>query len=238
MAVEQPKKPVGGAFGAFLAEKRPELLKQCAGQKASAVSGMAGDAWKKLSDAQKAPYQKKYEEAKAKFEKDMAAFLAAGGVKEKGAAAQRKERKLAKEGKLPKKKDPNAPKKPTGGGYGQYLNENRAKIAASLPKDHKMTDVGKKAGENWRALPDAQKKKYIDKFEKAMAAYKKELEEYKKKNPDAAEDEEEEEAEAEAKEEVAEKAKSPAKRGRPAKGKDVEAEPAAKKAKKIIKGGA
>eukprot|EP00933_Yihiella_yeosuensis_P062156 TRINITY_DN650_c0_g1_i1.p1 TRINITY_DN650_c0_g1~~TRINITY_DN650_c0_g1_i1.p1 ORF type:complete len:238 (+),score=104.34 TRINITY_DN650_c0_g1_i1:149-862(+) len=237
MGVEQPKKPVGGAFGIFLAEKRPEYLKACAGQKASAVSGMAGAAWKKLSEAQKAPYQKKYEEAKAKFDKDMADFLAAGGVKEKGATAQRKERKLAKEGKLPKKKDPDAPKKPAGGGYGQYLKENRAKIAASLPKDHKMTDVGKKAGEDWRKFSEAQKKPYNDKYEKAMAAYKKEFEEYKKKNP-AAEDEDNDE-DAEAEEKIAEeKAKSPAKRGRgAAKSKDVE-EPKAKKAKKIISGGA
>merc|ERR550537_306982 len=123
MALEQPKKPVGGAYGIFMSEKRPEYLKACQGQQASAVSKMGGEAWKKLSDAQKAPYQKKYEQTKAKFDKDMAAFLAAGGEKTKGVRAQRSEKRKSKEGK--KVKDPNAPKKPTGGAYGVYLAENR-----------------------------------------------------------------------------------------------------------------
>merc|ERR1719265_1362368 len=87
-----PKKPAGGAYGQFLAEKRPEFMKKCAGQPATAVSKMAGEAFKKLSDAQKKPYEQKYEAAKAKFEKDMAAFLAAGGEKQKGAAALRTEK--------------------------------------------------------------------------------------------------------------------------------------------------
>merc|ERR1712039_465011 len=99
-------------------------------------SKMAGEAFKKLSDAQKKPYQQKYETAKEKFEKDMAAFLAAGGEKQKGAAALRAEKRKAKEGK--KKKDPNAPKRPAGGAYGQFLAENRSKIVSSLPQGHKM----------------------------------------------------------------------------------------------------
>merc|ERR1712054_240334 len=104
---------------------------------------MAGDAWKKLSDAQKKPYEDKYAAAKAKFEADMAAFLAAGGEKTKGAAALRTEKRKAKKGKLKKKKDANAPKKPVGGAYGIFLAENRAKIVATLPSGHSITDVGK-----------------------------------------------------------------------------------------------
>merc|ERR1711881_158635 len=117
-AMEQPKKPVGGAFGQFVAEKRPEFLKQCAGQKASAVSTLAGAEWKELTEAQKAPYQIKYEAAKKKFDEDMAAFLAAGGEKTKGVAGLRKEKRKAKEGKVAK--DPNRPKKPAGGAFGCF----------------------------------------------------------------------------------------------------------------------
>merc|ERR1712204_41135 len=130
----------------------------------------------------------------------MAAFLAAGGVKEKGAAALRSEKRKAKEGK--KKKDPNAPKRPAGGGYGCFLGENRSKIVASLPKDHKMTDVGKAAGVQWKALSDAAKKPYEEKYHKKQATYKAAMEEYKKNNPDpVGEDENEDEDEDEEEEE-------------------------------------
>merc|ERR1712190_74752 len=153
-ALEQPKKPAGGAYGQFLAEKRQEFTKACAGKPITAVSKMAGEAFKKLSDAQKKPYQDKYEAAKAKYEKDMAAFLAAGGEKQKGAAALRAEKRKAKEGK--KKKDPNAPKKPAGGAFGQFLAEKRPefmKACAGQP----ITAITKMGSEEWKKLSDAQK---------------------------------------------------------------------------------
>merc|ERR1712087_87724 len=147
-----------------------------------------------------APYQQKYEGLKAKFDKDMAAFLEAGGVKEKGVMAQRAEKRKAKEEKRAKK-DPNAPKRPAGGAYGVFLAENRAKIVSSLPKDHKMVDVAKAAGVQWKALSDAAKKPYEDKYKKKQADFVKAMEEYKKANPnndaDEEDDEEEEEEEQE-----------------------------------------
>merc|ERR1712151_580665 len=104
----------------------------------------------------------------------MAAFLAAGGEKAKGVRALRSEKKNEKDGKKAKKaKDPNRPKKPAGGGYGRYLAENRAKIVASLPKDHKITDVSKAAGAEWKALSDVAKKPYEDAFAAAMAEFRK-----------------------------------------------------------------
>lgn len=200
MALVQPKKPVGGAYGMFLAEKRPEYTKACAGQKASAISTMAGAAWKKLSDAEKAPFQKKYEAAKAQFDKDWAAFLAAGGVKEKGITAQRAEKRKEREGK--KKKDPNAPKKPAGGGYGAFLAENRERIMKSLPAGFKITDIGKAAGAEWKALSDSAKKPFEAKYQKKMAEYKAAMEEYKKTHgADAADEDEEDEGEEESEDE-------------------------------------
>jgi len=233
MALTQPKRPVGGAYGIFLNENRAKFTKATAGQKASAVAQMAGAEWKTLSDEDKKPFQKKFEEVKAKFEKDMAAFKAAGGVVEKGVLGKRKERR---EGK---KKDKNAPKKPTGGAYGQFLKEKREEIKKSLPGDHKITDVTKKAGEMWKKLDDTAKKPYEAKFQKAQEEYKKAFEEYKKNNPEPEEDEEEDEDEDEEDDEDDDddeededyddkKKKKPAAKGK-AKGK---AKPAAKKAKK------
>jgi len=206
--LEQPKKPVGGAFGIFLAEKRPEYLKSLAGKPACEVSKMGSEAWNKLSDKQKAPYQQQYEDKKAKFDKDMAAFLEAGGEKTKGVAGLRSERRKAKEGK--KEKDANAPKKPAGGGYGVYLAENRAAIVKSLPAGHKITDVTKAASAQWNALSDAAKKPFQDKYLQKVEEYKVALEEYKKTLPEDAEiDEEDGDAE-----EEPEESESPPKKGR------------------------
>merc|ERR1712050_383566 len=99
------------------------------------------------------------------------------------------------------KKDPNAPKKPVGGAYGVFLAENRAKIVASLPKDHKMVDVAKAGGVQWKALSDAAKKPYEAKYQKKQEEYKKALEEYKKANPDADADQEDDDEEEEEEEE-------------------------------------
>lgn len=193
--LEQPKKPAGGAYGQFLAEKRAEFTKACAGQPVTAISKMAGEAFKKLSDAQKKPFQAKYEVAKAKFEKDMAQFLAAGGEKQKGVSALRTEKRKAKEGK--KKKDPNAPKKPAGGAYGAFLAAKRPefmKACAGQP----VTAVSKMAGEAWKKLSNAEKKPFESEYAKKLEAYKLAVAEYKKNNLDAegdGEDEEEEEDE-------------------------------------------
>jgi len=177
LALEQPERPVGGAYGIFLAEKRPDFAEKCKGQKASAVSKMGGEMWNKLTAAEKVPYQKKYEDVKAKFDKDLAAFQAAGGE------VVRKKRKGKDGGK--KKKDANAPKKPTGGAYGVFLAENREKIVKSLPEGpNKTTDVAKAAGEQWKKLPEKARKPYQDKYEKKMEEYKVALEEYKKTLPE------------------------------------------------------
>merc|ERR1712176_8204 len=130
------------------------------------------------SEQEKEPYQKKYDMVKAEYEKDMAAFLASGGVKEKGIRAQRTEKRKAKDGK--KKKDPNAPKKPAGGAYGVFLAENREKIVKSLPADHKMVDVAKAAGAQFKSLSEAAKKPYDEKYQRLAAQWKIAMEEYKK----------------------------------------------------------
>jgi len=198
--LEQPKRPVGGAYGVFVAEKRPEYLKSLAGKPVSEVSKMAGEAWGKLSEKQKEPYQKQYEEKKAQFDKDMAAFLEAGGEKTKGVTALRSEKRKAKEGK--KKKDANAPKKPAGGGYGVYLSENREAILKSLPAGaNKITDVSKKAGEQWSKLSEAEQQPFKDKFAKKQEEYQLALEEYKKTLGEDAEEVEDGDDEEEAEDE-------------------------------------
>merc|ERR1712224_644010 len=139
----------------------------------------------------------------AQFDKDMASFLAAGGEKTKGVTALRTEKRKAREGK--KKKDPNAPKKPAGGAYGVFLAEKRPEFMKAC-EGQPVSAVTKLAGEKWRALFDAAKKPYQDKFLKKQEEYKAALAEYKKNLPEDEEEDDDEEDEDEEEEEEEEPA--------------------------------
>ncbi|OLP97435.1 High mobility group protein 1-like [Symbiodinium microadriaticum] len=185
----QPKRPAGGAYGQFMNEKRAEFQKELPGQRASEVAKLGGERWKKLSETEKAVYQQKYEAAKEKYDKDMEAFEAAGGVKEKIA-------RKGKDGKVKKAKDPDAPKRPAGGAYGIFLAENRDKIIKTLPKGYKITEISKAAGVQWKALSEKEQKPYQEKYQKKNEEYKAAMEEYKKlhgKDVPVDDDEEEQE---------------------------------------------
>merc|ERR1712066_476782 len=99
--------------------------------------------------------------------------------------------------------------------HGVFLTENRSKIVSSLPQGHKMTDVAKAAGEQWKALSDAAKKPYEAKYAKKQQEYEKAMEEYKKANPDAEDHDEEEKEEVEV-ETKAEESGAPKKKARKA----------------------
>merc|ERR1719411_185566 len=73
-----PKKPVGGAYGVFLNEKRPEFMKLLPGQKAPAVSKHAGEQWKALSEKEKKPYVEEYKRRKAEYDEALKAYKAKG----------------------------------------------------------------------------------------------------------------------------------------------------------------
>merc|ERR1712217_637050 len=129
---------------------------------------------------------------KAEYDKAVEAYKAGGG-----------EIVRKRKGDKKPKKDKNAPKKPSGGGYGVYLAEHRAEIVKSLPAgSNQTTDVAKAAGAQWKALTDAQKKPYESKFASKMKEYTAAMEEYKaskaegnEENEEEDEDEEEEEKE-------------------------------------------
>eukprot|EP00933_Yihiella_yeosuensis_P028502 TRINITY_DN2232_c0_g1_i3.p1 TRINITY_DN2232_c0_g1~~TRINITY_DN2232_c0_g1_i3.p1 ORF type:complete len:294 (-),score=124.31 TRINITY_DN2232_c0_g1_i3:352-1233(-) len=208
-SLEQPKKAVS-AYWLWLAENRAEIAKKVGSSKCSDVAKAAGEMWKGLPEAKKAPFEQKAAAAKDEYDKAMAAFREQGGV-----PAARKSKKDKEEKQKKKVKDENAPKKPVGGAYGVYLAEKREEIKQSLPKDHKMTDVAKKAGELWKMVCDSEseKKKYQDIFDAKSVAYKKDLEEYKQNTGNDAD--EDEEAEESPKKELQKKRESPKKRTKP-----------------------
>merc|ERR1719195_1481453 len=74
---DAPKKPVGGAYGIFSNEKREEFTKivEAKGEKGfGPVAKMTSEAFKALSDVQRAAYEEKFKEAQARYQKALAAY--------------------------------------------------------------------------------------------------------------------------------------------------------------------
>eukprot|EP00435_Cladocopium_sp_Y103_P046918 s1409_g13.t1 len=180
MAMEEPKKVAGGAYGQFLAEKRPELQAECKGQPITAVTKLASKKFKALSEKEKAVYQEKYLAAKAKYDEDMKAFLASGGEKKARKSGKDKADKK-------KKKDPDAPKKPAGGAYGCWLAKNRASFQEQC-KGQSVTAVTKLASAKWKELSAKEKAVYEDEFKKKQEEYKEAMKSYVPPEDDDAEE--------------------------------------------------
>eukprot|EP00931_Biecheleriopsis_adriatica_P023467 TRINITY_DN1480_c0_g1_i2.p1 TRINITY_DN1480_c0_g1~~TRINITY_DN1480_c0_g1_i2.p1 ORF type:complete len:294 (+),score=102.89 TRINITY_DN1480_c0_g1_i2:65-946(+) len=178
MAGEQPKKPLT-AFFLYLEENRPAIVKQL-GEEAKVrgkVSKTAAEQWRELAADAKAPYEKKAAEAKAAYERELELFKQLGG----SIVRKRKADKAGKDGKP--KKDKDAPKKPAGGAYGQYLAQHREEIVKSLPAgSNATTDVAKAAGARWKALSEEEKKPYEEKYAAKMKDFQTAMEAYKAAN--------------------------------------------------------
>jgi len=219
MAGEQPKKITGGAFGRYMNENRAALLKENPGKPATASIKLGSERFKALDASSKAKYEKMYQDAKVKYEKDLATFLAKGG--------EMKARKVKGDKKEKKVKDPNKPKSPAGGAYGCFLAKNRpefAKLCAGKP----ITAVSQLAGARWKELSAVAKLPFEKAYAEKKAQYDKEMKDYV---PPAKEEEEAEEEgddeDDEEEEEEDEEEEAPKKRKADAKA-DA---PAAKKAK-------
>lgn len=182
---EEPKKPQN-AYWLFLADNRSKFESQLpdGAHKGSGVAKVAGEAWKKIAEKERKPYEDKAAKLKAAYDEAMKKFLAAGGEKSKrkmkGKPADDEgdgEGKAAKRGK--KEKDPNQPKKPQNA-YWLFLADNRPKFDAQVPAGvNKMGATAKLAGDAWKALPDKQRQPYDAKAAKLKKVYDEEMSKYK-----------------------------------------------------------
>merc|ERR1712048_402808 len=160
-AVEEPKKPMSAYF-LYIQANRDAVQKELGVKDFGPVTKTLSERWKNVSAADRAVYDKKAADAKSQYEKDLAAFQAAGGVK----GAKRKEKKDEKDAKAAKKAKKEAdaasgkPKKPAGGAYGVYMSHHRDEIHKSLPSGSKVTAITKIGGERWKALSVIEKEKY------------------------------------------------------------------------------
>jgi len=157
---DQPKRPLS-AYMLWLEDNRASLVEAAGTNSIGALGKAAGEAWGKLTDKAKAPYEKKAAAAKEAYSKALEAFKAKGGVVVNRVKKDKKEKK---------QRDPNAPKRPLSG-YMFFMQENRAKIVKRMPEGYKITEVAVEAGKEWTALSDAKKAPYLQMAQKAKAAY-------------------------------------------------------------------
>lgn len=74
---KDPDAPKRGtpAYIFFMKEKREEIVKKNPSIKsATEIAALVGEEWKRLTPAQKAPYEKKAEADKQRYQKEMAAY--------------------------------------------------------------------------------------------------------------------------------------------------------------------
>lgn len=132
--------------------------------------------WKKLSDAERKPYEEKYESQRKTYEKLMNAYKHTENFRKFQTKKKQFKVESAKKGKFAK--DPNAPKKPQTA-YFAFLADKREHVKAQNPSiSHK--DVLRKLGELWNALTPAQKGPYEKTAEASKKKYEKEFATYKK----------------------------------------------------------
>jgi len=187
----EPSKPQN-AYWLWLGDNRAALTKEAGSAKGPVVGKLAGEKWKAMSAAQKAPYEKKAGTAKAEYEKAMEKFVAAGGVKGKRRAekAEKKKSRDDKKARKEARKASGAPSRPQNA-YWLWLGDNREALTKEAGSA-KGPVVGKLAGEKWKVLSAAAKAPYEKKAAALKAEYEKALEEWKKNAPAEEEDEDEE----------------------------------------------
>jgi len=71
----RPKKPAGGAYGCFVAKHRQTFMKECVGKPVTAVSKVASERWKLVSQEDKKPYETAYAAKKAAYDKAMETYV-------------------------------------------------------------------------------------------------------------------------------------------------------------------
>ena len=149
---EVPKKPVGGAFGQW--QKMAKATDMRCGLKFI-------DFWKTMSPGEKAPWEKQFQNALHAYNlwKASDSFI---------------KPEVVKQGDGRKTKDKEAPKKPVGGAYGIYFNENRVEITKEAPGlgFAGFGGAAKVASSRWKSMSEADKQLYQDKFLAKQEEYK------------------------------------------------------------------
>lgn len=165
----QPKRPAS-AFMIFSKTYHSDYkAKHSAQYDVKEVAKLAGQAWGKLTPAQKKPYSDQYAKAKVVYEKAMANY--------DGPIVKRSK----KSGKKIMK-DPNAPKRPMSA-YILFANDQRDTVRKTMGTSAGMKEITSELARRWREATAASKSKFEKLAGEARARYEKEIAKYRAANP-------------------------------------------------------
>uniref|UniRef100_A0A7S2WS60 FACT complex subunit SSRP1 n=2 Tax=Rhizochromulina marina TaxID=1034831 RepID=A0A7S2WS60_9STRA len=126
------------------------------------VSKELGTRWKALGLDEKAPWQAKAKEDKARYNDEMASYEPPEGT--------------GKPAKKRRPKDPNAPKKPLTA-YFLFLAKERGRVKEQNP-DASFAEIGKLCGQKWKEMTLEEKAPFEAENRDAVAKYKEQLAAY------------------------------------------------------------
>jgi hypothetical protein len=154
------KKPTGGAFGVYRSQNmqaiKASLLSKREESTLSSIAREAALLWKELSVDKKTEYENAYDTKKRAYK---AAQGSDGGGKKRKA-----------ERTVFTKPDGTPFKRPLTS-FGLFIKERRESIKASLPADHKVVEVTKKAGVLWKALSEEERTTFRERSSAEMSSY-------------------------------------------------------------------
>jgi len=82
-----PKKPVGGAYGCFMAANRQAFQKECPGS-VTVVAKLAGERWKALPEAEKEKFNKEFTTKLTAYKEAMKSYVPPAAAAEEDAVAE------------------------------------------------------------------------------------------------------------------------------------------------------
>eukprot|EP00246_Nothoceros_aenigmaticus_P000054 TRINITY_DN10086_c0_g2_i1.p1 TRINITY_DN10086_c0_g2~~TRINITY_DN10086_c0_g2_i1.p1 ORF type:complete len:310 (-),score=96.94 TRINITY_DN10086_c0_g2_i1:35-856(-) len=193
---EEPKKNTT-AFLAFSAVRRPGLVAESQPKLAFAeIAKRLGEEWKKLSDAEKSPYEKIASEDKLRYAAEKESYLKKKAqasqespsgdsdeeANDEGSAQILKKSPKAGEVSLKRKvkiqmKDPNKPKKAPSG-YDIFKKEMQQQVKEEHP-EASFGDRSRVLGKMWQEVDEAGKREYNMKALPAQEKYKEEMSQYR-----------------------------------------------------------
>jgi len=182
----EPRRPAGGAFGQFLADRRVQLRLQLpVASRMTDVVILASHEWKALEEEHRKPYEERYAQKAEEYRAAIQDYEAQGGAR---AATMRCLARGSKwTGKAPKRNikqrpgPPGAPKRPPiGGAYAMFLEDVRQEVARSLlgAEDGSgsmrptAATVVRACAEKWRDVPIEKRTRYEEEYKKRMDDYR------------------------------------------------------------------
>jgi len=179
--VEIPKRPVTPWIN-YYKSSLPEFRRKHPGAKVSDLMSKISEEWKKLPAEKKRPMEAKYEAEKVKYQSLM--DKVPEEVKEQARAEKRQKRAIASGRsaavELKEMLDQlGKPKRPLTS-YMLFSVERRARMTAS-ERQKAPADVVRMLGAEWKAMSDAQKQPFLDKYGKIKNEHDRAMERWTQK---------------------------------------------------------